>query len=83
MSKPQLLDHYYLMISLTCLNAIIFITSEKKNDPLAMYAGDIMIVNVNLVGFPVLVLPCRFVRNGILVGVQMIGVAFDEVKIVY
>ncbi|OAY60655.1 glutamyl-tRNA(Gln) amidotransferase subunit A, chloroplastic/mitochondrial [Manihot esculenta] len=54
---------------------------EKKNDPLAMYAGDIMTVNVNLAGLPALVLPCGFVEEGpagLPVGVQMIGAAFDE-----
>ncbi|KAL2322579.1 hypothetical protein Fmac_026958 [Flemingia macrophylla] len=55
---------------------------EKKNDPLAMYAGDIMTVNVNLAGLPALVLPCGFVEGGpagLPVGLQMIGAAFDEV----
>ncbi|PNY01433.1 glutamyl-tRNA(Gln) amidotransferase subunit A chloroplastic/mitochondrial-like, partial [Trifolium pratense] len=54
---------------------------EKKNDPLAMYAGDIMTVNVNLAGLPALVLPCGFVDSepaGLPVGLQMIGAAFDE-----
>ncbi|XP_019440708.1 PREDICTED: glutamyl-tRNA(Gln) amidotransferase subunit A, chloroplastic/mitochondrial [Lupinus angustifolius] len=54
---------------------------EKKNDPLAMYAGDIMTVNVNLAGLPALVLPCGFVDGGpagLPVGLQMIGAAFDE-----
>ncbi|KAL2322578.1 hypothetical protein Fmac_026957 [Flemingia macrophylla] len=54
---------------------------EKKNDPLAMYAGDIMTVNVNLAGLPALVLPCGFVEGGpagLPVGLQMIGAAFDE-----
>ncbi|XP_061340330.1 glutamyl-tRNA(Gln) amidotransferase subunit A, chloroplastic/mitochondrial [Gastrolobium bilobum] len=54
---------------------------EKKNDPLAMYAGDIMTVNVNLAGLPALVLPCGFVEGGpagLPVGLQMIGSAFDE-----
>ncbi|XP_043701364.1 glutamyl-tRNA(Gln) amidotransferase subunit A, chloroplastic/mitochondrial [Telopea speciosissima] len=54
---------------------------EKKNDPLAMYAGDIMTVNVNLAGLPALVLPCGFVEGGsagLPVGLQMIGGAFDE-----
>ncbi|XP_059663301.1 glutamyl-tRNA(Gln) amidotransferase subunit A, chloroplastic/mitochondrial isoform X2 [Cornus florida] len=55
---------------------------EKKSDPLAMYAGDIMTVNVNLAGLPALVLPCGFVEGGstgLPVGFQMIGAAFDEV----
>ncbi|KAK7387048.1 hypothetical protein VNO78_27524 [Psophocarpus tetragonolobus] len=54
---------------------------EKKNDPLAMYAGDIMTVNVNLAGLPALVLPCGFVEGGpagLPVGLQMIGAAFNE-----
>ncbi|KAK7243209.1 hypothetical protein RIF29_37999 [Crotalaria pallida] len=54
---------------------------EKKNDSLAMYAGDIMTVNVNLAGLPALVLPCGFVDGGpagLPVGLQMIGAAFDE-----
>lgn len=57
---------------------------EKKNDPLAMYAGDNMTVNVNLAGLPALVLPCGFVEGGpagLPVGLQMIGAAFDEEKI--
>lgn len=57
---------------------------EKKNDPLAMYAGDIMTVNVNLAGVPALVLPCGFVEGGpvgLPVGLQMIGAAFDEQKL--
>ncbi|KAI3929455.1 hypothetical protein MKW92_050478 [Papaver armeniacum] len=56
----------------------------KKNDPLAMYAGDIMTVNVNLAGLPALVLPCGFVEGGpagLPIGLQMIGGQFDEGKL--
>ncbi|KAK9090713.1 hypothetical protein Sjap_023890 [Stephania japonica] len=57
---------------------------EKKNDPLAMYAGDIMTVNVNLAGIPALVLPCGFSEDGpsgLPIGLQIIGAAFDEAKL--
>ncbi|KAF7141156.1 hypothetical protein RHSIM_Rhsim06G0124000 [Rhododendron simsii] len=57
---------------------------EKKNDPLAMYAGDVMTVNVNLAGLPALVLPCGFVEGGpnsLPVGFQLIGAAFEEEKL--
>ncbi|KAK8934973.1 hypothetical protein KSP39_PZI015136 [Platanthera zijinensis] len=54
---------------------------EKTDDPLAMYAGDIMTVNVNLAGLPALVVPCGFVEGGqvgLPVGLQMIASAFRE-----
>eukprot|EP01018_Ginkgo_biloba_P038467 Gb_27401 [translate_table: standard] len=54
---------------------------EKANDPLSMYAGDIMTVNVNMAGLPALVVPCGFVKSGqrgLPVGLQMIGAAFEE-----
>ncbi|KAB1213118.1 Glutamyl-tRNA(Gln) amidotransferase subunit A, chloroplastic/mitochondrial [Morella rubra] len=41
-------------------------------------------VNVNLAGLPALVLPCGFVEGGVAglpVGIQMIGAAFDEEKL--
>lgn len=41
-----------------------------------------MQVNVNLAGLPALVIPCGFVErgsNGLPVGLQIIGAAFDEV----
>ncbi|XP_078432762.1 amidase family protein [Wolffia australiana] len=57
-----------------------YLIGEKVNDPLAMYAGDIMTVNVNLAGLPALVVPCGFVggNSPLPVGLQMIGAAFDE-----
>ncbi|KAL3509000.1 hypothetical protein ACH5RR_028401 [Cinchona calisaya] len=64
--------------------SVAYRIGEKKNDPLAMYAGDIMTVNVNLAGLPALVLPCGFVEGGsssLPVGFQMIGSAFDEEKL--
>ncbi|OAY70728.1 Glutamyl-tRNA(Gln) amidotransferase subunit A, chloroplastic/mitochondrial [Ananas comosus] len=57
---------------------------EKTEDPLAMYAGDIMTVNVNLAGLPALVVPCGFVEGGaagLPVGLQLIGSPFSEEKL--
>lgn len=55
---------------------------EKTSDPLAMYKGDLMTVNLNLAGLPAVCLPCGFAEQpsgGTLpVGMQMIGRAFGE-----
>jgi aspartyl-tRNA(Asn)/glutamyl-tRNA(Gln) amidotransferase subunit A len=51
---------------------------EKVDDPLAMYLGDIYTVSVNIAGLPGLVLPCGFDPDGMPVGLQLIGKAFDE-----
>ncbi|KAH9745790.1 glutamyl-tRNA(Gln) amidotransferase subunit A [Citrus sinensis] len=77
------LDENDILISPAAPSAAYKI-GEKKNDPLAMYSGDIMTVNVNLAGLPALVLPCGFVEGGpvgLPVGLQMIGAAFDEGKL--
>ncbi len=47
-------------------------------DPLAMYMADIYTVSVNLAGLPSAALPCGFGRDGMPVGMQLIGRAFSE-----
>ncbi|KAJ6673593.1 GLUTAMYL-TRNA(GLN) AMIDOTRANSFERASE SUBUNIT A MITOCHONDRIAL [Salix viminalis] len=82
-SFKDALDDNDILISPVAPSAAYKI-GEKKNDPLAMYAGDIMTVNVNLAGLPALVLPCGFVEGGpvgLPVGLQLIGSAFDEAKL--
>ncbi|KAJ0988323.1 hypothetical protein J5N97_006679 [Dioscorea zingiberensis] len=64
--------------------SVAYKIGEKTNDPLAMFAGDIMTVNVNLAGLPALVVPCGFVEGGtagLPVGLQIIGPAFSEAKL--
>lgn len=54
---------------------------EKTSDPLAMYKGDLMTVNVNLSGLPAVSMPCgRVCVDGIElpIGMQLIGRAFGE-----
>ncbi len=55
-----------------------FKVGEKSSDPLSMYLSDIFTINVNLAGLPGLSLPCGFASDGMPVGLQMIGKAFDE-----
>ncbi|MGM9566696.1 MAG: Asp-tRNA(Asn)/Glu-tRNA(Gln) amidotransferase subunit GatA [Clostridia bacterium] len=54
---------------------------ESLKDPLAMYLSDIYTVSVNLAGLPGLSLPCGFDADGMPVGMQLLGKAFDDAKL--
>lgn len=51
---------------------------EKVDDPLAMYLGDVYTVPVNIAGLPSLSLPCGQDREGLPIGLQLIGKPFGE-----
>jgi aspartyl-tRNA(Asn)/glutamyl-tRNA(Gln) amidotransferase subunit A len=57
-----------------------FKVGEKISDPLTMYANDILTIPMNLAGVPAISVPCGLV-NGLPVGLQIIGKAFDEATI--
>ncbi|MDE5055641.1 Asp-tRNA(Asn)/Glu-tRNA(Gln) amidotransferase subunit GatA [Niallia taxi] len=54
-----------------------FKIGENVNDPLTMYANDILTIPVNLAGVPGISVPCGF-TNGLPLGLQIIGKHFDE-----
>jgi aspartyl-tRNA(Asn)/glutamyl-tRNA(Gln) amidotransferase subunit A len=56
---------------------VAFGLGEKVADPLQMYVSDICTVPVNLAGLPAISVPCGY-ANGLPVGLQVIGRAFDE-----
>jgi len=57
-----------------------FKIGEKTEDPLTMYLSDIFTVSVNMAGLPAVSLPVGKVSN-LPVGLQIIGKAFEEDKI--
>lgn len=59
-----------------------FKIGEIIDDPLTMYANDILTIPVNLAGVPGISVPCGFAENGLPFGLQIIGRHFDE-KTVY
>lgn len=54
---------------------------ESLSDPLKMYLGDIYTVSVNLAGIPGISLPCGYDKDGMPVGLQLLGQTFDEKSI--
>jgi aspartyl-tRNA(Asn)/glutamyl-tRNA(Gln) amidotransferase subunit A len=55
-----------------------FKIGEKIDDPLTMYANDILTIPVNLAGVPGISVPCGFSSTGLPLGLQIIGKHFDE-----
>ncbi len=51
---------------------------EKSDNPLEMYLSDICTVSVNIAGLPGLSVPCGVDKNGMPIGMQLIGNYFDE-----
>ncbi len=54
---------------------------EKADDPIQMYLGDILTIPANLAGICGLSVPCGFTAGGLPVGLQIIGPAFREDRI--
>ena len=57
-----------------------FPIGDKKmlENPINMYLNDVFTVSVNLAGLPALSLPIGLSKNGLPLGMQLIGKAFDE-----
>lgn len=58
-----------------------FKAGDNADDPLAMYLNDLMTIPVNLAGLPGLSLPCGFDRQGLPIGLQIIGNVLQEDKV--
>ncbi len=55
-----------------------FAIGEKQDDPVQMYLEDVFTVTLNLAGLPGICLPVGLAQNGLPMGMQLIGRAFDE-----
>lgn len=58
-----------------------FAIGEKQDDPLKMYLEDVFTVPVNLAGLPAISVPSMLASNGLPLGLQVIGKAFDEATV--
>lgn len=55
---------------------------SSLSDPIKMYLGDIYTISVNLAGLPGISVPCGLDKNGLPVGLQLIGDCFQEKKLI-
>jgi aspartyl-tRNA(Asn)/glutamyl-tRNA(Gln) amidotransferase subunit A len=58
-----------------------FAVGDKSDDPVAMYLNDVFTVTVNLAGLPGIAVPAGLTANGLPLGLQLIGKAFDEATV--
>jgi aspartyl-tRNA(Asn)/glutamyl-tRNA(Gln) amidotransferase subunit A len=58
-----------------------FAIGEKMEDPIAMYLNDLFTVPANLAGLPALSVPAGLSDDGLPLGLQVIGRAFDEATV--
>ncbi|HMA85195.1 MAG TPA: Asp-tRNA(Asn)/Glu-tRNA(Gln) amidotransferase subunit GatA [Desulfosalsimonadaceae bacterium] len=54
---------------------------ENIDDPLRMYLSDVFTLSANLAGVPGLSVPCGFSKEGLPIGLQLMGNYFDEAAI--
>jgi aspartyl-tRNA(Asn)/glutamyl-tRNA(Gln) amidotransferase subunit A len=58
-----------------------FAIGEKTEDPIAMYLNDVFTVPANLAGVPAIAVPAGLSGDGLPLGLQIIGRAFDETTV--
>ena len=58
-----------------------FAVGRKVNDPVQMYLNDIFTVTTNLAGLPGISVPAGLDKNGLPLGLQIIGRAMDEATV--
>ncbi|WGF90098.1 Asp-tRNA(Asn)/Glu-tRNA(Gln) amidotransferase subunit GatA [Marinivivus vitaminiproducens] len=58
-----------------------FETGAKSNDPVAMYLNDVFTVPTSLAGLPGISVPAGLSADGLPLGLQLIGRAFDEATV--
>lgn len=58
--------------------SVAFGFNEKTDDPIAMYMNDVLTIPANLAGLPAMSIPGGFSKDGLPVGIHLIGPRFAE-----
>ncbi|MEM7007860.1 MAG: Asp-tRNA(Asn)/Glu-tRNA(Gln) amidotransferase subunit GatA [Thermodesulfobacteriota bacterium] len=62
---------------------VAFKIGEKTQDPLTMYLSDVLTIPCNIAGLPGISVPCGFSKEGLPIGIQVLGKAFDEETVLH
>ncbi len=62
---------------------VAFKIGEKTQDPIKMYLSDVLTIPCNIAGLPGISIPCGFSSEGLPIGIQVIGKAFDEETVIH
>jgi aspartyl-tRNA(Asn)/glutamyl-tRNA(Gln) amidotransferase subunit A len=73
-------SQYDVMMTPTSPSAA-FKVGDHASDPLAMYLADIATIPANMAGLPGMSIPCGFSEDGLPIGLQILGKAYDELTV--
>jgi len=68
----------HAMLTPTTPSAAFGVGEKSSGDPVEMYLNDVFTVTVNMAGLPAISVPAGLDRNGLPLGLQLIGRPFDE-----
>ena len=73
----KLFKEYDMLLTPTS-PTVAYKIGEKSNNPLEMYLADLCTVSVNIAGLPGISIPCGVDKQGMPIGLQLIGKPFEE-----
>lgn len=62
---------------------VAFKIGEKTQDPIKMYLSDVLTIPCNIAGLPGISVPCGFSKDGLPIGIQVLGKPFDEETVLH
>ena len=77
----KLFEKYDLLITPTS-PTVAYKIGTKSNNPIEMYLADLCTVSVNIAGLPGISIPCGVDKQGMPIGLQLIGKPFGEETII-
>lgn len=77
----EIFEHADVILTPTAPTTAYKIGSQH-NDPVKMYTADICTVTVNIAGLPAISTTCGYDKNGMPIGMSLVGKRFDEATLI-